>query len=219
MQVSSKTLLKVLAINGSPKASGNTATALKMMLGEVEKEGIATELITIGQKNIRGCIGCMRCGETKSGRCEAFDDTVNELLPKMYEADAIVLGSPVYFSGINGTLKSFLDRAFFVSWVSGGLLRLKAGAGVVALRRSGATPSFDQLNKYFQISEMMTIGSCYWNSIHGFAPEEAEQDAEGLFIMRVLGRNLAWFLKLVENGKGKVELPRTEEPVVTNFIR
>ncbi|MDR0391669.1 MAG: flavodoxin family protein, partial [Planctomycetaceae bacterium] len=149
----------------------------------------------------------------------SFDDTVNELLPKMIAADGLVLGSPVYFSGINGTIKSFLDRAFFVSWVNGGLFRLKIGASVVAARRSGGTPAFDQLNKYFQISELMTVGSCYWNVIHGFSPGEANQDLEGLQIVRTLGRNLAWMLKLVEHGKGHVAPPISEEPVMTNFVR
>lgn len=211
--------MKVLAINGSPKPQGNTASALKLLLHEVEQKGIETELITIGNKAIRGCIGCGRCGEEKNGRCVAFDDTVNELLPKMAEADGIVLGSPVYFSGINGTLKSFLDRAFFVSWVNGGLLRLKTGAAVVALRRSGGSMAIGQLDKYFQISEMMIAGSCYWNIVHGFAPGEMEQDAEGLHIVKTLGKNLAWMLELVRQGNGAVVPPAFESGAMTNFVR
>ncbi|MDR1963876.1 MAG: flavodoxin family protein [Planctomycetaceae bacterium] len=211
--------MKVLAINGSPKPNGNTALALQTLLREVQNEGIETELITIGNQIIHGCIGCGRCAEQKNGQCISFDDAVNEILPKMIEADGLVLGSPVYFSGINGTIKSFLDRAFFVSWVNGGLLRLKIGASVVAVRRSGGTAAFDQLNKYFQISELMTVGSCYWNVIHGFSPGEINQDLEGLHIVRTLGRNLAWLLKIVEYGKGHVTLPVQEEPVMTNFVR
>ena len=211
--------MKVLAINGSPREDGNTAQALEILLKELRNESIETELVTIGHKTIHGCISCFKCGETKDGRCAAFNDTVNELLPKMFEADGIVLGSPVYFSGINGTLKAFLDRAFFVSWFNGGLFRLKIGASVVAARRSGGTPSFDQLNKYFQISELMTVGSCYWNVIHGFAPGEVQQDPEGQIIVRTLGRNMAWLLKLVEHGKDQVKLPKPEEPVMTNFVR
>jgi multimeric flavodoxin WrbA len=130
-----------------------------------------------------------------------------------------VFGSPVYFTGVNGTFKSFLDRAFFVSWVNGGLLRLKIGASVAAARRSGGVTTFDQLNKYYQISELMTVGSCYWNVIHGFQPGDVNQDPEGLQIIRTLGRNMAWLLKSVECGKGRVELPRSEEPVMTNFVR
>lgn len=211
--------MKLLAINGSPKSNGNTATAINVLFEEVRKDGIETELIHIGNKSIRGCIGCGQCGEKQNGKCNAFNDEVNEFLPKLTAADAIVIGSPVYFSGINGTLKSFLDRAFFVSWVNGGLLRLKPGAGIVSLRRSGGSAAFDQLNKYFQISEMMVVSSCYWNIIHGFAPGEAEQDLEGLNIMRALGRNLAWTLKLIENGEGKVPKPQLGEAVMTNFIR
>lgn len=211
--------MKVFAINGSPKPDGNTARALQSLLQEVADEGFATELATIGNQAIRGCIGCMRCAEAKSGRCEAFDDPVNEFLPEMTGADAIVLGSPVYFSGINGTLKSFLDRAFFVSWVNGGLFRLKAGAAVVALRRCGASAALGQLDKYFQISEITTIGSCYWSAVHGFAPGELEQDAEGMQIVRTLGRNLAWYLKLVRQAGTQVGLPKREDPVMTNFVR
>lgn len=211
--------MKVLAINGSPKTEGNTASALKLLLGEVEKKGIETQLITIGNKSIRGCIGCGRCGEEKNGRCIAFDDIVNELLPRMAEADGIVVGSPVYFSGINGTLKSFLDRAFFVSWVNGGLMRMKIGAAVVALRRSGGSMAIAQLDKYFQISEIMTAGSCYWNIVHGFAPGEMEQDAEGLHIVKTLGKNLAWLLELARQGDGRVVPPPFESGAMTNFIR
>jgi multimeric flavodoxin WrbA len=212
--------MKVLAINGSPKADGNTAQALKTLLKEVEDEGIQTELVTIGNLNIHGCIGCCKCMEAKSGRCVMFpNDAVNELMPKLAAADGIALGSPTYFSGINGTLKSFLDRAFFVSWVNGGLLRLKVGASVVAVRRGGGTAAFDELNKYFQISEITVTSSCYWNAIHGFLPGEINQDLEGLQIVRKLGRNMAWLMKLAEYGKGHVPLPKTEEPVITSFIR
>ncbi|MDR2117254.1 MAG: flavodoxin family protein [Planctomycetaceae bacterium] len=212
-------MMKVLAINGSPKPNGNTAQSLQILLQTVQEEGIETELITIGNKKIHGCIGCAQCAEQQNGRCAAFDDTVNELLPKMIAADGLVLGSPVYFSGINGTMKSFLDRAFFVSYTNGGLLRLKIGASVVAVRRSGGTAAFDQLNKYLQISELMTVGSCYWNVIHGFSPGEIYQDFEGLRILRTLGRNLAWMLKLVEHGQGHVTPPTSEEIVTTNFVR
>jgi len=211
--------MKVLAINGSPKPEGNTAGALQVLLREVQSEGIDTELITVGNKPIHGCIGCGQCGMKKNRRCGAFDDVVNDVLPKMIEADGLVLGSPVYFSGVNGTMKSFLDRAFYVARANGDLFRLKIGASIVALRRSGGTAAFDQLNKFFQISEMTTVGSCYWNIIHGMAPGEIQQDAEGLRIVRTLGRNLAWLLKLVDNGRERVALPEPLEPARTNFVR
>ena len=211
--------MKVLAINGSPKADGNTGQALKLLLKEVEDAGISTEMHTIGQKAIHGCIGCGKCRENQNKRCNAFDDIVNELLPKLIEADGIVLGSPVYYSGINGTFKSFLDRAFFVSGGNGGLMRLKFGAALVAVRRAGGTVAVDQLNKYFQISDMTTVGSCYWNMIHGMLPGEIHQDAEGVRIVKTLGRNLAWLLKLAEHGRGTIAPPELLPPVMTNFVR
>ncbi len=211
--------MKVLAINGSPNPNGNTGRALQILLREVQSRGIETELVTIGNETIHGCIGCGRCAEKKNGRCVPFDDAVNELIPKMVAADAIVLGSPTYYSGINGTIKSFLDRAFFVSRSSGDLFRLKFGASVAAVRRSGGIHAVDQLNKYFQISEMTVAGSCYWNAVHGLVPGEIDRDAEGLCIVRTLGRNLAWLLKLAEYGKGHVDPPEPETPVMTNFIR
>ncbi len=211
--------MKVLALNGSPKAKGNTATALEFALAEIRAAGMETEMITIGHKEIRGCIGCGKCAEAKNGKCAAFNDTVNELMPKLFEADGLLLGSPVYFAGINGAFKAFLDRAFFVSWVNGGLLRMKPGAGVVACRRSGGTAAFDQLNKYFTISEMPTVASCYWNVIHGFAPDEAKQDPEGRRIMQTLGRNMVYMLKLQEEAGDRVALPEVVEPATTNFVR
>jgi multimeric flavodoxin WrbA len=212
--------MKVIAINGSPKANGNTAQALQMILGEIKAAGIETELVTLGNKPVHGCISCGRCAETKDGRCAAFsNDIVNELIPKMTSADAIVLGSPTYFAGINGTLKSFLDRVFFVSLVNGNLFRLKLGAAIVALRRGGGTAAFDELNKYFQISEMTVASGCYWGAVHGHTPGEVDQDAEGLRIAKVQGRNLAYLLRLTEYGRGHVPLPEQVEPARTNFVR
>ena len=212
--------MKVIAINGSPKENGNTAQALKILLSEVAKKGIETELITIGNKTINGCIGCWKCREAKNGKCVAFpNDTVNELLPKLVNADAIVLGSPTYFAGVNGTMKSFLDRAFFVAAGNGGLFRLKFGAAMVVLRRGGGTAAFDELNKYFQISEMTIASGCYWSAVHGQVPGELNQDLEGLRVLRVQGRNLAYLLQLAEHGKGYVPLPEREEPISTNFVR
>ena len=212
--------MNVIAINGSPKSDGNTAQALQILLGEVKKTGIQTELITIGHKAIHGCIGCGQCREVQNRTCVAFlNDTVNELLPKLIAADAIVMGSPTYFAGINGTMKSFLDRVFYVSNVNGGLFRLKYGAAIVVLRRGGGTAAFDELNKYFQISEMTIASSCYWSAVHGRTPGELQQDFEGLRILRVQGRNLAYLLQLSQYGKEHVPLPEREEPVATNFVR
>ena len=212
--------MKVIAVNGSPKADGNTAQALQVLLGEVVKKGIETELVTIGSKTISGCIGCGKCREAKNGGCVAFpNDAVNELMPKLTAADAIVLGSPTYFAGINGTMKSFLDRVFYVSLANDGLFRLKFGAAIVALRRGGGTAAFDELNKYFQISEMTIASGCYWSAVHGRTPGELNQDLEGLRILRVQGRNLAYLLQLTEHGKGHIPLPEREEPVSTNFVR
>jgi len=212
--------MKVIAINGSPKKEGNTAQALQVLLGEVQKQGIETELVTIGNEMIHGCIGCGKCREAQNGTCIAFPkDAVNELMPKLIAADAMVFGSPTYFAGINGTLKSFLDRVFYISFGNGGLFRLKYGAAVAVLRRGGGTAAFDELNKYFQISEMTIASGCYWTAVHGRVPGEVLQDLEGLRVLRVQGRNLAYLLRLAEHGKGHIPLPEREEPVSTNFIR
>ena len=208
--------MKVLAINGSPKSNGNTALALQMVLKELESEGIETEMITIGQKEIRGCIGCGWCGAQQKKRC-VFDDEVNLLLPKIIEADGLLLGSPVYYAGINGSIKSFLDRVFFVAGNNGSLMRHKVGAGIVAVRRSGGSTAFDQLNKYFLISEMVVVGSCYWSIIHGLMPGEASQDEEGLSVMRALGRNMAWVLHSLD--RNNAERPQAEKRIMTNFVR
>jgi len=212
--------MKVIAINGSPNVNGNTAQALNVLLGEVQKKGIETELVTIGSKTIHGCIGCAKCIEAQNGKCITYpNDVVNELLPELIAADAIVFGSPTYFAGINGTMKSFLDRVFFVSFANGGLFRLKYGAAVVVLRRGGGTAAFDELNKFFLFCEMTIASGCYWTAIHGLAPGEIIQDLEGLRVLRVQGRNLAYLLQLAKHGKEHISLPEREEPVSTNFIR
>jgi len=216
LQFKGKYAMKVLAINGSPRPNGNTATALRIALQELESEGISTELVTIGQKVIRGCLACFRCRELQEQRCAIGGDEVNALIPKMIEADGILLGSPVYYSGINGTLKSFLDRAFFAA---GPTMRHKVGAAVVAVRRSGGSAAFDQLNKYFLISQMFVVGSNYWNIIHGMMPGEAMQDAEGQQVMQTLGRNMAWLLKLIDHGQTTLAPPTPEEKIMTNFVR
>lgn len=210
--------MKVLAINGSPNENGNTFFAISVVLQELEKEGIETETLTVGNKDVRGCIACGTCVSEGNCRC-IFDDGMNEWILKMVEADGIILGSPVYFSGVNGTMKSFLDRAFFVTAVSGRPLRHKVGAAVVAVRRSGGIPTFEQLTRYFCFSEMLMPASNYWNVIHGMMPGEAAGDEEGIQTMRILGQNMAWLLKLIEHGKGHIQPPAGENKILTNFIR
>jgi multimeric flavodoxin WrbA len=210
--------MKVIAINGSPKKSGNTFHALRRVLDELEKEGIETEILHIGNKNIRGCIACNTCVKNKDEKC-VFDDGVNEAIQKMKDADGLIIGSPVHYSAIGGTMKSFLDRAFFVAGVNGGLFRHKVGAAVVAVRRSGGIPAFDQLNNFLNYSEMIIPTSNYWNVIHGMTPGESEEDEEGKQIMRILGKNMAWVMKLVENGKDKIKAPEVEKKQFMNFIR
>lgn len=208
------TLMKVVAFNGSPKKEGNTYLAINMVAEELENEGIEVEIVHVGNKTIRGCLGCNTC--LKTGKC-VINDEVNEWIQKMREADGIILASPVHYSAIGGTMKSFLDRAFYV--LNGGDLRHKVGSALVAVRRSGGVPTFNQLTNYLNYSEMLIPGTNYWNVIHGTTPGEVQKDEEGKQIMRVLGKNMAWLMKLVENGKDTVKEPEMESKILTNFIR
>lgn len=205
--------MKVLLINGSPNPRGCTYTALNEVAKTLEQEGIETEIIQVGQKDIRGCIGCRQCKE--SGQC-IFDDFVNEVAPKFNECDGIVIGSPVYYASANGTLISFLDRLFYSTLAD---KTMKVGAAVVSARRAGTTATFDELNKYFTISQMPIVSSQYWNMVHGNTPEEVQQDLEGLQTMRTLGKNMAFLIKSIQLGKKQLGLPEKEETVHTNFIR
>ncbi|MDR2160862.1 MAG: flavodoxin family protein [Desulfovibrio sp.] len=211
--------MNVIAINGSPRQKGNTALALAEVLKSLEENGIATDCIHIGGEAVRGCSGCYACMRKADRRCRFSDDCVNDCIDRMAAADGILLGAPVYYAGMAGTMKAFLDRVFFVAAANGGLFRLKAGAGVAAVRRAGSVTTVDQLNKYLTISEMIIPGSTYWPMVHGLAPGEAEQDAEGLQCMRVLGSNMAWLLKLMAHGRTAVPLPPPTAKVMTNFIR
>lgn len=211
--------MKVVAFNGSPNKEGNTYHAIKLVADELEKESIEVEIIHVGNQVIRGCMACGGCFRNKNEKCVLKDDHLNEWVQKMKEADGIILGSPVHYSGIGGTMKSFLDRAFYVASSNNSMLRHKVGAAVVAVRRSGGVPTFEQLNNYINYSEMLMPTSSYWNVIHGAKAGEALQDGEGVQIMRTLGKNMAWLLKLVENGKGKVNEPELENKIFTNFIR
>lgn len=210
--------MKVIAINGSPKKNGNTYEAIKAVAAELEKENIEVEIIHIGNKKISGCLGCGGCARNQNEKC-VIDDQANEWIQKMKEAEGIILGSPVYYSAMAGNMKAFLDRAFYVASANGGLFRHKVGASVVAVRRSGGIPTFDQLNNYITYSEMIMPTSNYWNVVYGARPGEAAQDEEGMQIMRVLGKNMAWIMKLIEFGKDKVEEPEKEKKIFMNFIR
>ncbi len=205
--------MKVLLINGSPHREGNTSIALSEVAKTLEGEGVETETVHVGQKDIHGCIACRKCAET--GKC-VFDDLVNEVSAKFAEADGIVVGSPVYYASPAGTLISFLDRLFFSSHFD---KSMKVGAAVAVARRGGTTATFDVLNKYFTISNMPVAPSQYWNSVHGRTPGEALQDAEGLQTMRQLGRNMAFLVKSIALGREKYGLPKHEEWTPTHYIR
>lgn len=206
--------MKVLLVNGSPHANGCTYTALCEVAGALEKEGIETEIFQVGTKPISGCLACGAC--MKTGRC-VINDTVNEFLAKVETADGFVFGSPVHFASASGALTSFMDRVFYGR---GNLFAYKPAAAVMSCRRGGATATFEQINKYFTISNMPVVGSQYWNMVHGNNPDEVKQDLEGLQTMRTLGRNMAWLLKSIQAGRDAgVEVPEREGIVRTNFIR
>lgn len=210
--------MKVIAFNGSPKANGNTYHALKAVCTELEQQGIDTEIIHVGNRETRSCLACNGCVRNQD-QCCVLQDDVNGWIAKMVEADGILLGSPVHYAGISAGLKAFLDRAFYVSSVNGSLLRHKVGAAVIAVRRSGGLPAFEQLNNYLLYSEMVLPTSNYWNVIHGLKPGEVESDAEGMQILRVLGKNMAWVLQSLAASRDTVPAPALERKTFTNFIR
>ena len=205
--------MKVLIINGSPHSDGNTSVAINELTSVFESEGIETEIVQIGNKAIRGCIGCYSCA--KNGKC-VFDDEVNEIAPKFEKADALVVASPVYYASANGTLISFLDRLFYSTPFD---KTMKVGASIAVARRGGCSSTFDELNKYFTICGMPLASSQYWNSIHGRMPGDAAHDDEGLQTMRTLAKNMVFLMKSIALGKEKFGLPEKEKRVSTNFIR
>lgn len=211
--------MKVIAINGSPKKEGNTYQALQMVGAELAAAGIDFEILHIGHKLIHGCTACGKCAVNKDEKCVQKTDDLNFWIQQMKAADGIIIGSPVHYSGIAGTMKSFLDRAFYVAGSNGGLFRHKVAAAVVAVRRSGGSATLDSLYHYLTYSEMIIATSNYWNVIHGRIPGEVGQDAEGVQIMRVLGKNMAWLLKMKEASSGSIEPPQKEKKEITNFIR
>lgn len=208
--------MKALLVNGSPRPKGCTFTALSELAKTLEENGIETEIIQIGNKDIRGCIACRKCHSTGSGKC-IFDDIVNEVAPKFAEADAFVIGSPVYFASPAGGAVAFLDRLFFSTLNVD--KTMKVGAAVVSCRRGGNTATFDMLNKYFTMTAMPVVSSQYWNMVYGGSPEEVLQDEEGLQTMRTLGRNMAFLMKSIQLGKQQMGLPEKEQQVFTNFHR
>ena len=206
--------MKVMLVNGSPKPRGCTYTALKEVAKTLEAQGIETEIFQVGNKPVAGCIACGFC--RKHNRC-VFDDKVNEFLEKVNEFDGFIFGSPVHYAALSGAMTSFLDRVFYTGSAK---FRGKPGAGIVSCRRGGSTAAFDQVNKYFTISEMPIVSSQYWNMVHGNTPEQVLEDLEGMQTMRVLGNNMAWLVKCIEAGKtAGVELPDQENRAWTNFIR
>lgn len=205
--------MKVLLINTSPHKKGCTFTALSIIAKELEQNNIETEIVHIGNKDIRGCIACDKCKEL--GRC-VFDDVVNQVATKFEMSDGIVIGTPVYYASANGSAITFFDRLFHSVRSS---KRMKVGAAISSARRAGTTATLDLLNKYFLLSEMPVAASCYWNMVHGNTPEEVLKDEEGLQIMRVLGRNMAFLIKAIHSQKEKEGLPLQEQKIRTNFIR
>ncbi|MEE1313747.1 MAG: flavodoxin family protein [Lachnospiraceae bacterium] len=205
--------MKVLLINGSPHQKDCTYTALREVEKTLQEEQIETEMIHVGNQEIRGCVACRQC--KKNGKC-VFDDIVNEAAEKFAECDGIVIGSPVYYAAANGTLVSFLNRLFYSTSYD---KTMKVGASVVSARRGGCSVTFDELNKYFMISGMPVASSQYWNQVHGMTAEEVVKDKEGMQTMRTLGKNMAFLIKSIALGKEKYGLPQKEEKVSTNFIR
>jgi len=204
--------MKVLLICGSPRSKGNTYIALSEVASALEANGIETEIVSIGAKAVQGCIACYKCNELD--RCVFTDNLYNTVRDKMKDADGLIVGSPVYYAGPNGSLCALLDRLFFSA---SELFEYKPAAAVAACRRGAASSTFDRLNKYFTISNMPVVPSQYWNSVHGLMAGEAAEDAEGLQTMRTLGKNMAWMLKNQESGAASI--PEPEERQATNFIR
>ena len=204
-------MAKVLLLNGSPHAKGCTAAALNEMIKVFAEEGVETELIQVGNKDIRGCVSCESC--SKTGKC-AFNDLVNEVAPKFEAADGLVVGSPVYYASPNATILAFMDRLFYSTHFS---KQMKVGAAVVSCRRGGNTASFDVLNKYFTISSMPVASSTYWNQVHGFTSDDVQKDLEGLQTMRNLARNMAFMIKAFADAKEKYGLPNLDTGVFTSF--
>ena len=203
--------MKVLILNGSPRVNGCTARALEEVSKTLNEEGIETETIVVGNKDVRGCIACNSCAKT--GKC-VFNDIVNDIAVKFEKSDGIIIGSPVYYAGSNGTIISLLDRLFYSTHFD---KTMKVGAAVLSSRRAGSTSAMDEINKYFTICSMPIVSSSYWNEVHGFTASDVEKDKEGLQTMRNLGRNMAFMIKAIKLGKEKYGLPKNERGEFTSF--
>ena len=208
--------MKVIAINGSPHKNGNTTLALKTMTDELEKQGIETETIQIGNLSLRGCIACGHCSKSEGNRCVFADDGLNEIAQKMRNADGFILGCPTYYAGIPGTMKSFLDRVFYTS---SRYFRGKVATSAAVVRRAGGVDVVHQLNNYLNLAQTVIPPSQYWTIAYGRTPGEVEGDGEGMQTLRKNARSMAWLLKLIEHGKDVLPLPVDEPRVMTSFIR
>jgi multimeric flavodoxin WrbA len=189
--------MKVVAFNGSARKDGNTSILIRKVFSELEAEGIETEMVQLAGKTVKGCIACGRCFKNKDGRCAVDDDVVNECIEKMTEADGIILGSPTYFSDVTAEMKALIDRAGYVARANSDMLKRKVGASLVAVRRTGAMHTFDSMNHFFLIGQMIVVGSSYWNVAIGRAKGDVEKDVEGMETMQTLGKNMAWLLKKI----------------------
>jgi multimeric flavodoxin WrbA len=205
--------MKVILVNGSPRAAGCTFTGLSIIKEQLAQNGVDSEIYQVGNKPIAGCIACLAC--KKTGKCAFADDLVNTVAEAMKEADGIILGSAVHFASATGAATSFFDRLFYS--IDKAALKLKFGACIVSCRRGGASATFDQLNKYFTIAQMPIVSSCYWNQIHGYTPEDVMADEEGVRTLRVLANNMAYLIKC--KYAANIEMPVEPERAVTNFIR
>lgn len=211
--------MKVLLLNGSPHKNGCTYTGLCEVEKTLNENGIETEIFWVGTKPIASCMACGKCNEL--GEC-AFDDKVNEFVKKAYDADGFIFGSPVHYAAATGQITSFLGRAFYSNSAGDNskAFKFKPASAIASARRAGTTVTYDQLNKFFGISQMPIISSCYWNVVHGNTPDEVKQDEEGLYIMRQLGRNMAFFLQCIKLGhENGLKVDESEPKVKTNFIR
>lgn len=211
--------MKVILVNGGPHKEGCTYTALNEVAKTLNEEGIETEIFWVGNKPIAGCIACKSCAKT--GKC-VFDDVVNEFVEKAKDVDGFIFGSPVHYAGATGAITSFMDRVFYSASQAGKADRFlfKPVATVISARRAGTTATYDQLNKYFGINQMPIISSRYWNMVHGATPDDVRKDEEGMQIMRILGRNMAYYLKCIDAGKEKgIQQPKQEKINFTNFIK
>lgn len=211
--------MKVIAINGSPRKGGNTEILLKRVCKRLEKHGIETEIVQIGGKPVRGCLACGQCFKNQDQQCIIQDDAINDVIAKMIEADGILLGSPTYFSDMTTEMKALVDRSGYVTLANGSCLAGKVGASVSAVRRGGSQHALDSMNHLFTISQMMIVGSSYWNMGYGAAKGEAEYDLEGMQTMNNLGENMAWLLKSIRAAKGTVPPPQIDRSRQMNFIR